>query len=76
MKIGGNYRLCEIGLSAWEKSAREWKLDPDEVADRMIQILKAVPNAMSDLDRDDDFTERLSDELIERVSALRKMFGS
>jgi serine/threonine-protein kinase HipA len=76
MKIGGTYQLSRIGPGAWEKAAQEWKLDGDEVADRILQMVKTVPIVMRDLDRDGGIMECLGDELIERVSAIRKMFDS
>ncbi|NLT72049.1 MAG: type II toxin-antitoxin system HipA family toxin [Verrucomicrobiaceae bacterium] len=74
MKIGGTYQLSHIGPAEWERAAREWKLDPDEVADRIVRMVKAIPDAMRGLEKGGDLVRRLGDELIERVSALRKMF--
>lgn len=76
MKIGGSHQLSRIGPGAWERTAQEWKLDGDEVADRILQMVKTVPNVMSVLDREGGIMERLGDELIERVSTIRKMFDS
>ncbi len=76
MKIGGNYQLSRIGVAAWEKAAKEWKLDSDEVTDRIVAMAEAIPKASSGLEPSSELVQRLGDELIERVSAIRKEFDT
>jgi serine/threonine-protein kinase HipA len=43
MKIGGKYRLREIGPHQWAKLAAELKHAPERVVDRARQMAGAVP---------------------------------
>ncbi len=78
MKIGGTYRLSHIGKAAWEKAAREWKLDRDELMARIAKISVAIPKAVEELGTDEGgiMVRRLVDELTERTSSISKEFDS
>lgn len=43
MKIGGEYRLQNIGLRQWQKLAGEVRLDRQEVVQRVAAIADAIP---------------------------------
>lgn len=74
MKIGGTYRLSRIGGAAWEKAAKEWKVDSDDLADRVATMATSIPDAINELEPTGELVDRLIDALIERVSAVRKEF--
>ncbi len=42
MKIGNRYKLCEIGESAWEKAAAEWRMDPVRLFRRIHEIATEI----------------------------------
>jgi serine/threonine-protein kinase HipA len=43
MKLGGEYRLQNIGLRQWQKLAKEVRLDPEEVIRRVAATADAIP---------------------------------
>jgi serine/threonine-protein kinase HipA len=43
MKIGGSYRLREIGRRHWEKFAREIRLRPEDLEERISGFLEELP---------------------------------
>jgi len=49
MKIGGKYRLGEIGSHEWRKLAGTLRLDPDETVQRVRRIAEAIPDLSSTL---------------------------
>jgi serine/threonine-protein kinase HipA len=49
MKIGGKYRLRDIGLYEWEKLAAELSLDADSVVQRVANLALRVPDLASTL---------------------------
>jgi serine/threonine-protein kinase HipA len=51
MKIGGKYRLREIGAHEWRKLAGTLRLDPDETVRRVRRIAQAIPDLSSSLVR-------------------------
>ena len=48
MKIGGEYKLAQIGLPEWAKLARESRLDRDALIARLISMATALPDHMND----------------------------
>jgi len=44
MKIGGRYRLHEIGVRQWRELARELRLDANELVDRLRAMAGALPD--------------------------------
>jgi len=44
MKIGGKYRLHEIGVHAWGKLAVELRRDPDELLEQIARMCSALPD--------------------------------
>ncbi|MBV9949385.1 MAG: hypothetical protein JOZ69_21255 [Myxococcales bacterium] len=68
MRIGGKYRLREIGLRQWAKFATELKLPPERVAEHVHRIAGALPDLASDvLDRTE--REGLSHPIVRRLAA-------
>jgi serine/threonine-protein kinase HipA len=49
MKIGGKYRLTEIGAYQWDKLARELNLEADQVRASVIRMSRTLPDLMDDL---------------------------
>jgi serine/threonine-protein kinase HipA len=47
MKIGGEYRLRDIGPSEWRKLATELRLDPEAVIERARGMAHALPDHLS-----------------------------
>lgn len=74
MKIGGEYRLRDIGPRQWRQLAVDLKLDRDTLVDRIRDLACAIPDRLADLHRaieqeglDHPLIHRLSDVLIERA---------
>ncbi len=44
MKIGGEYRLRNIGLRHWQKLATALRLDDAELIDRIRAMVQALPD--------------------------------
>ena len=71
MKIGGSYRLREIGSRNWEKFAAENKLNPKTLQGRIEQLLGELPQkcrATADLLRAEGITHPVVDLLIKSIS--------
>jgi hypothetical protein len=47
MKIGGDYRLRDIGLAEWKKLAREVHLDADMLIGRISAMVERLPDELS-----------------------------
>jgi len=82
MKIGGSYRLREIGSRSWEKFAAENKLDRKTLQARITHLMEELPQKCqlaADLIRKDGIdhpvVELLVETISERVTRCRKEFG-
>ena len=80
MKIGGEYKLSQIGLRQWQKFAREMRLDADELVERLSSMAKQLPDEANAARRrageeglDDAIIERLATQLIERADECRRV---
>jgi serine/threonine-protein kinase HipA len=51
MKIGGTYKLREIGLRQWEKFAAEHRLDAGALAGRIRTLSKRMPEVANTVAR-------------------------
>jgi serine/threonine-protein kinase HipA len=72
MKIGGEYKLAQIGLRQWQKFAREVRIDADKLVDGLITMAKQLPdeaNAARARARDEGLTNVLIDRLAEQLAA-------
>lgn len=47
MKIGGEYRLLQIGVPQWRKLAAELRLDHEEVIERIRAMAGALPDCLA-----------------------------
>jgi serine/threonine-protein kinase HipA len=47
MKIGGRYRLNEIGLREWQKLSSELRLEPDLMVSRARSMAERLPDVLS-----------------------------
>jgi serine/threonine-protein kinase HipA len=79
MKIGGEYKLGQIGLRQWQKFARKARVNADQLIERLTSIAKQIPDeAMraSALAReqglDAAIAERLTVQLIERARTCER----
>lgn len=79
MKIGGEYRLSQIGLRHWQKFARETRADPDALIERLAGMAEQLPDETSIAHArarkeglDHAIVERLATQLAERAAACRK----
>jgi serine/threonine-protein kinase HipA len=83
MKLGGEYRLRNIGLHQWRKLAGELHIDPEEMIARVDSIAVQLADNISDIkSRMSDegvvppIVARLADALIARAAACRKILKS
>jgi serine/threonine-protein kinase HipA len=49
MKIGGEYKLGQIGVREWQKFARETRLDADQVIAGLSSIAEQLPDNVTDV---------------------------
>lgn len=82
MKIGGDYKLDQVGLRQWQKFARETRLDPDKLVGRLTSMAKQLPDEVSaarELARgqglDALVIERLAAQLVERGRECQRLLG-
>lgn len=72
MKIGGHYRLWEIGKKQWQKAAKEWQFDQDFVIDRLYtaseKLKKAAHATRSEMPGQAHEQNRFLDELAKLIS--------
>jgi serine/threonine-protein kinase HipA len=47
MKIGGEYRLRDIGPRQWRKLATELRLDPERIVNRVAEIASHLPERVA-----------------------------
>jgi serine/threonine-protein kinase HipA len=72
MKIGGEYKLAQIGLRQWQKFAREVKIDAAGLIDLLIAMASQIPDEVSAAcarARDEGLKNALIDRLAERLVA-------
>jgi serine/threonine-protein kinase HipA len=79
MKIGGEYRLRDIGLRQWRKLAREARVDEGRMIDRLTEMAKQLPDAISDIRAgarrdglDQPVVESLEARIVERARECGK----
>jgi serine/threonine-protein kinase HipA len=71
MRIGGAYRLRDIGPRQWRKLASELRLDADRLVTRIGYLAGALPDALTDVCRTAE-GDGIDHPLVERLaSALR-----
>jgi serine/threonine-protein kinase HipA len=82
MKVGGEYRLSQIGLRQWQKFARETRVDTDEMVERLIFMTEQLPDIVADARMqakdeglDNAIIERLAPQLIARAKDCQRLLG-
>jgi serine/threonine-protein kinase HipA len=84
MKIGGEYRLKQIGLRHWEKFARKAQINADALTARLVSMAKQLPdevNATRKRAHEDGLKEvmiieRLAAQLIDRAAECQRILGN
>lgn len=67
MKIGGAYRIRDIGPRQWRKLATELRLDANRLLTRISDLARALPDALADVCRSTQ-AEGIGHPLIERLA--------
>jgi len=80
MKIGGEYRLRDIGPRQWRKQAADLRIDEAALIDRLTEMARQLPDAVSDVREatrrdglDQPVVEKLEARLIDRAQACIRM---
>jgi serine/threonine-protein kinase HipA len=68
MKIGGEYRMRDIGPPQWRKLAIDLRLDGDALLQRIQEFARTLPDALADICVTAK-AEGLDHPLIERLAA-------
>ena len=81
MKIGGEYKLSQIGQRQWQKFAREMRINADELVELLISMAEQLPyevNAARAREEglDDAVIERLATQLVKRANECRRLLGT
>jgi serine/threonine-protein kinase HipA len=79
MKIGGEYKLGQIGLRQWQKFARRTRVNADELIGRLTSMAKQLPDEVASASAlareeglDATIVERLARQMIERAGACER----
>ncbi|MEA2894485.1 MAG: serine/threonine-protein kinase HipA [Bradyrhizobium sp.] len=82
MKVGGEYKLSQIGLRQWQKFARETRLNADELIARLGSMARQLPDEADDARTraqaeglDKAIIDRLATRLIERAGECARVLG-
>jgi serine/threonine-protein kinase HipA len=82
MKIGGEYKLSQIGLRDWQKFARETRLDPDKVIAGLISMAERLPDNVATVRAqaqkdglDSAIVGRLAEHLIAGAKQCGRLLG-
>lgn len=82
MKIGGKYRVRDVGPHAWHKCATELRLDPDSVLAGVARMAAAIPDQVSALREKEQkkglshpIVGKLVDEIILRAGRCARVMG-
>jgi serine/threonine-protein kinase HipA len=83
MKIGGEYKLNQIGLRQWQKFAREMRIDAAGLIESLVAMAKQLPddvNAARARGREEGLKEtiidRLATQLVKRAGECQRMLES
>jgi serine/threonine-protein kinase HipA len=68
MKIGGKYEVSVIGLRQWEKLAKELRVEPDALIERIDEMARKLPDLVNAA-RARAEKEGLKHAIIERLAA-------
>ena len=82
MKVGGKYKLRDIGLHQWQIQAREIRIDGHELIDALRAMAKQLPDEVSTVcaqareeGLDKPIIDRLAAVLTERALACQKILA-
>jgi serine/threonine-protein kinase HipA len=82
MKIGGEYKLKDIGLRQWRKLARETRVDADALVELLAEMAERLPDEASAAGArarqeglNAPIIERLTAQLVERAAQCRRVLG-
>ena len=82
MKIGGEYKLSQIGLHHWQKFARETRVNADALIERFKGMARQLPDEINtararahEAGLDHGIVERLAEQLTERTGECSKTLG-
>ena len=67
MKVGGTYRLRDVGAQQWRKLAADLRLNPDALLQRIRALAVMLPDHLADI-RQAAETEGLDHPLMTRLS--------
>jgi serine/threonine-protein kinase HipA len=83
MKIGGEYRMCDIRPRQWRKLAKDLRLDSYNLLFRIRDFARRTPDAIADLGGvaerdglDHPLVERLMSRITERAQWCEKMIAA
>jgi len=82
MKIGGEYKVSQIGLRQWQKFAREGRADVDELVEVLISMAKQLPDEVAaaraqarEEGLNNALIERLATQLIDRAHECQRLLS-
>jgi serine/threonine-protein kinase HipA len=82
MKIGGEYKVSQIGLRQWQKFAREVRADVDQLVEVLIFMAKQLPDEVAaararaqEEGLNNALVERLATQLIDRARECQRLLG-
>lgn len=81
MKVGGEYLLNNIVLRHWRRTAKELRVDPKELLDKILWMADRIPDTVEGLRKDareaglqHALIDRLAERLTARAVSCRKLF--
>ncbi|WP_426420851.1 type II toxin-antitoxin system HipA family toxin [Bradyrhizobium genosp. A] len=82
MKIGGEYKLSQIGAREWQKFARETRLDADKMIAGLNSLAELLPDNVTDVcataeaeGLDNTIIKRLATKLIDRAKECQRVLS-
>ena len=82
MKLGGEYRLRNLGRRQWQKLAKEVRLNPEQVVERVAKLSAELPEQAVEVGRrlsreglKHPILSRIVTELTKRADQCRKLLG-
>lgn len=83
MKIGGEYKLSQIGLHQWQKLARETRIQAKELVELLVSMARQLPDEVNaarvrarEEGLNEPIIERLATGLIKRARECQQMLGA
>ena len=82
MKVGGEYKLEQIGLQQWRKFAREMRMNADQLIELLVHMTKELPDEANNVRAsaheeglNAPIIDRLITQLIERAGECQRLLG-